>query len=209
MRNRQRSFRLERLEDRCALSGTQVPGMALPQAAGTTPTLVGDLNHDGVVNTADEKIFVLAFGASIGKPNYNPAADFNHNGFVGQGDGKILLAHLTNPGPDIPLRLRMSLAPGQQARTPHSANSGGVAHQLKLTIVGKTTPQSLVFFDSGQGDYKFNGGATYADDQGNFQHKVTMSSPFTTFNFLIIDPHGHKLIHSFPVRTDAPIPKSK
>ncbi len=110
MSDRRWRFRLERLEERCVPSTFR----ALPAdpAIVTGPpspgTLVGDINGDGRVDTADEKIFADAYNTKVGDPKYNPAADLNHNGYVGQGDGKILLARLTNPPRYTPLRMRMA-----------------------------------------------------------------------------------------------------
>ena len=42
-----------------------------------------------------------------------------------------------------------------------------------MTIVGRTVPGSIVFADSGLGDYSFTGPFVPTDDQGRFSIVVT------------------------------------
>ena len=62
-----------------------------------------------------------------GKANYNPNVDVNHNGIVGMEDALPILHALAPATPRVRLTLFLTLAPGQQVRTPHPANSGGVS----------------------------------------------------------------------------------
>ena len=55
------------------------------------PSLVGDLNDDGVVDIFDVVILALAFGSKPGDPNWNPDADLNDDGVVDIFDVVILI----------------------------------------------------------------------------------------------------------------------
>ena len=53
----------------------------------------GDINCDGVVNSTDFGILGVAWGSTIGEPNYIPEADINGNGVVDSTDLGILGVH--------------------------------------------------------------------------------------------------------------------
>ena len=78
---------------------------------------------------------------------YNPAFDFNQNGFIGQGDGKVLLHQLPPISPKIPLKVRLTRGPRTMGGHV-SSNSGGHTSHRQVTILGHTTPGSLIFSDS-------------------------------------------------------------
>ena len=59
------------------------------QFEGFIARVPGDLNGDGVVNAADIALFNLAFGTSIGDPNFNSLADFDRDGRVTLNDLRI------------------------------------------------------------------------------------------------------------------------
>jgi hypothetical protein len=174
-------------------------------ASGTTGPftsrtyLVGDVNGDGQVNLADLTAFAPAYLTHAGDAFFNPAADANGNGFIGQVDAVALEQNLTPPTPPIPLRVQIALAPGDQARSGEK-NSGGFTYKSTVTIVGRTTPGSLVFSDSGQGDFSFTGPFYHADANGLFMVRQSLRDPLTNTEFLIIDPFGHRLIAAFPIR---------
>lgn len=46
------------------------------------PTLMGDINGDGIIDRQDWRAFWRAFGAREGSPRYNPAADFDNDGVI-------------------------------------------------------------------------------------------------------------------------------
>ena len=52
--------------------------------------LLGDINHDGVVDIHDLVILAAAYGSTPGAPNWNPAADLNKDGVVNLLDLQIL-----------------------------------------------------------------------------------------------------------------------
>lgn len=162
-------------------------------------TLPGDINGDGQVTLADLQAFTRSYLTTSGDALYNPAADADHNGFIGHGDARLLLRNLTPLTPKVPLSIQLTLAPGDQAKAPHSQNSGGVTHKEKVTILGHTTPGSIVFADSGLGDYTFTGSALATDTNGNFSIKVTNKEGLNNFNFLAIDPYGQQVIRAFPI----------
>jgi hypothetical protein len=163
-------------------------------------TLPGDVNGDGHVDLNDLKAFVVAFETHRGDAFYKPSADANQNGFVGQGDARFILRNLTPLTPKIPLQLKLHLAPGEQVLHPDGIhNSGGITRQTDITILGHTTPGSIVFSDAAQGNFAFNGRALATDAQGNFQEHAHLTSALTNFTYLAIDPYGQQKIESFPV----------
>ncbi len=170
-------------------------------AAVVASTLPGDLNHDGKVNLTDLKLFQSAFLTTPLDAFYNPAADANHNGFVGHGDAKLLLRNMTPLTPRIPLKVDLALAPGQYAAGTKYQNSGGITRLTHVTVVGHTTPGSIVFADSGLGDYTFTGPALAADANGNFAVNVTIDPQDALHNteYLVIDPYGQQKYQAFPI----------
>jgi hypothetical protein len=57
------------------------------------PTLVGDLNSDGIVDLFDCITLAKAFGSTPGEPNWNALADLNHDNIVDIFDAIMLGAH--------------------------------------------------------------------------------------------------------------------
>jgi hypothetical protein len=162
-------------------------------------TLPGDVNGNGQVMLGDLNAFQKSFNTSFGSALYNPAVDANQNGFIGHGDGKLLVRNLTPLTPKVPLNIDLVLAPGDQAKGPNPKNSGGITNKHVVTILGHTTPGSIVFADSGLGDYKFNGAAIATDSSGNFSQTVTLTGGVNNFEYLAIDPYGQQTIRAFPV----------
>ena len=92
----------------------------------------------------------------------------------------------------------------------HPADSGGVTRDGTVTVVGKTTPNSIVFIDGpttstrtqSTGNFKFEGGALATDSQGFFYYTVTLAKvsrggSILGANFLIrtpFKPAGHPLV---------------
>jgi hypothetical protein len=166
--------------------------------------LPGDANGDGHVDFADLQAFPIAFKSHINEPNYNPALDANHNGFIGQGDARFLERNLSPITQRIPLEIRLHLAPGEQVLHPDIHNSGGITLHPDITIVGQTTPGAIVFSDSEQGNFTFDGAALATDANGNFAQHFHLTERLTNFEFLAIDPFGQQTIRSFPIRWLAP-----
>jgi hypothetical protein len=162
-------------------------------------TLPGDINGDGQVTIADLQLFAKSYLTTRGDALYNPAADADHNGFVGHGDARLLLRNETPLTPKIPLSIQMGLAPGDEQQGPKSMTSGGVTRKEKVTIIGHTTPGSIVFADSGLGDYTFTGQALVPDTRGLFRIQVTNKEGLNNYNFLAIDPYGQQTIRDFPI----------
>lgn len=52
-----------------------------------------DLNQDGKVDMRDIAIVAMAYGSTIGSPNWNPLADLNADGFVDMRDLAIVAKH--------------------------------------------------------------------------------------------------------------------
>jgi len=185
---------VDALEPRLALSGAPVPGDA-----------------GGVVAPALQA-FVDAYPSTRGQANYNPAIDANHNGQIGHTDAKPILASLAAITPRVPLRISLNLAPGQEARDPHPRNSGGVTHKRAVTVVGRTTPNSIVYLDSPlsatkgkaagrstAGTFAFAGPALAADSRGYFSYKVSLPDRLTNTEYLIRDPFGNQKVFTFPI----------
>jgi hypothetical protein len=185
------------LEARLPLAGAGTGSTATPPAE--QPILVGPTINPILSSYAEAYLSVR------GKPNYSPAVDVNQNGIVGMEDALPILHSLAPITPKVPLTLYLTLAPGQQANTPHPANSGGVTRvpkQDSLTIIGHTTPNSLAFTDDANNDMRFKGGvAIPVDSHGNFYLTIQISTPYriSQHDFLVIDPFGHRLKRAFPI----------
>lgn len=222
MMNRRHSLVLESLESRLALSasapasviGTTMAAVSRPhevsrflvqKSAGQT-TPVGDVNGDGKVNLADLQAFAAAYMSRKGDPNYNLAADFNQNGVINQADARILIKHMTPLTPDLPLTARLILAPQDQIHYSGPTISGAATFQRVVTILGHTTPGSLVIEDNhtsrlpgGTQAYKFTGPAHATDSNGFFSITATNLEGLNNNDFLILDPFGHRMIIDFPI----------
>jgi hypothetical protein len=169
-------------------------------------TLVGDINGDGKVDLADLQAFAPTYMSTTGSPNYNPAADFNHNGIINLYDAKALLRNMAPISPRIPLAVELHLAPADQAHYSHPTISGGATFFRTVTIVGRTTPGSLIIEDNhesrlpgGTQAYKFTGPAHATDAQGFFSIRAVNTEGLNNNDFLILDPFGHQVIRDFPI----------
>lgn len=203
-----RPFVQGRTSETAAFVKVDVPGPLTVLVAGqrhTTgsfayaATLAGDVDGDGVVNLADLERFANAYGSSPGQPNYNPAADFNLDGIVNLYDAKALEHNMPPLSPDQPLTAVVNLTPSDQAHYAASKNSGGSTFKKDVTIVGHTTPGSLVIEDSSGQDFTFTGTAVSTNAKGYFFIKSKNSAGVNQNDLLILDPFGHQLIRAFPV----------
>jgi len=160
--------------------------------------------------SADLRAYTAAYESFRGDPGYTPQYDFNGTGFIGQNDATPILRGLASITPRIPLRLTLALAPGQQIQGHHPANNGGATRLATVTIVGKTTPNSIIFTDGptvkgnlSTGNFKFEGTALFSDAQGNFEDTVALAplskDSLTANAFLIRTPFGQQTIRVFPV----------
>jgi hypothetical protein len=172
----------------------------------TQTTLVGDVNGDGKVDLADLQAFAPAYGSRTGQPNYNPSADFNHNGVINFYDAKALLHNMAPLTPRLPLTARLILAPQDQIHYSGPTVSGAATFQKDVTILGHTTPGSLVIEDNhtsrlpgGIQAYKFTGPAVASDANGFFSITATNSAGLNNNDFLILDPFGQQMIIDFPI----------
>ncbi len=164
-------------------------------------SLPGDINGDGNVNPTDLALMQAAWLTTPGDAFYNPAADLNHNGYVGFGDVKLMERNMTPITPKIPLKVDLHLAKGQTALHPGISNSGPITNQIHVTVLGHTTPRSVIIADSGLGDYTFTGAMAYANDRGNFSFTFTTKPEDQLKNteYLVIDPYGQQTIQAFPI----------
>lgn len=162
-------------------------------------TLVGDVNGDGVVNLADEQAFVNTYPARTNQSGYYAAADSNQNGIINQYDAMALERNMPpyrKPGGGWTL---INLAPQDLIKHSQSINSGSATTKKNITIVGYTTPGSIVLADSTLGDYTFGSTALSTDARGFYSTKAINTSGVNIYNFKILDPYGHQYIRSFPV----------
>ncbi len=95
-------------------------------------------------------------------------------------------------------------SPWRRASTPHGTNyenSGGITRLLHVTVVGRTTPGSIIFADSGLGDYTFTGRALATDERGNFSIDFDLDprDKLKNTEYLVIDPYGQQTIRAFPI----------
>ncbi len=162
-------------------------------------TLAGDVNGDGVVSLADLPLFAQAYGSHAGEANYNPAADFNLDGVVNLYDAKALEHNMPPLSPDQPLTAVVNLTPADQAHYATSKNSGGATFQKDVTIVGHTTPGSLVIEDSKTQSFTFTGSAVPTNAKGYFFINTKNSSGVNENDLLILDPFGHQLTRVYPI----------
>jgi hypothetical protein len=161
---------------------------------------------------ADLQAYAAAYETFVGQPNFTPEFDFNGTGFIGQNDATPILRGLASITPRVPLRLTLALAPGEQVSGHHPSNSGGVTRLETVTVVGKTTPNSIIFTDGPTttstlplGNFKFHGIAVVSDSQGNFEYPLTLTAPSrggseTGTAFMVRTPFGQQTIRSFPIR---------
>lgn len=145
-----------------------------------------------------------------GEPTFNPSFDFNGTGFIGQNDATPILRGLASITPNKPLRLQLGLAPGEAIIGHHPAVSGAATRLPSVTIVGKTTPNSIIFIDSltnnrfgSTGNFKFQGGAVASDTDGTFSITLPLTrlskNSLTNVTMLIRTPYNQQLIRAFPI----------
>jgi hypothetical protein len=166
--------------------------------------LPGDTNGDGSVDLNDLETFQTSFNSRIGQPNYSVSADADQNGYVGHGDGKFIEKNLSPLTRKVPLQVDLNLASGEQiehlqAQGLSVSNSGGITRLHDVTVLGHTTPGSIVFVDNGLGDYRFNRAAVYADARGNFSFKFHLKDQLTNTEYLVVDPYLQQTIRAFPI----------
>lgn len=180
-----------------AIQGPAVDARVANPSPGSP--LPGDVNGDGVVDRVDLLAFSKAFLSHSTDAFYNPNVDIGHTGFISQQDGKFIERHLTNPPPDRPLAVYLRLPAGEQDFGHHPSVSGGATYQRSVTIIGRTTPDALVFADSGQGNFTFNGPALVADPRGFFSFPVRNREGINNYEFLAVDARGRQTIRAFPI----------
>ncbi len=149
--------------------------------------------------------FAHAYLSKRGESNYVASLDTNHNGFIGWNDAKPILAGLVSVTPHVQQQVIIRLAEGDQFPGHHPANSGGVTLKHEVTIVGRTTPNSIVITDTpttpiGQGgDFSFRGTVIPVDSQGYFHYRKSLPDQLTQNQLLVLDPFGHQTIRAFPI----------
>jgi hypothetical protein len=161
--------------------------------------LPGDIDGDGQVTFTDLAAFPKVYLTQAGDALYNPAADANLNGQIGQEDARALVRNL-NPGVSPrPLQINLFLKPSEAVKPPVPSNSGGHTYFQTATIRGRTTPGSIVFFDSSLGDYSFTGGAAATNAQGDFSVTSKNTSGINNNDFLVISPFGQQKVQDYPI----------
>ena len=60
----------------------EVRNFAVVTSAVVAPKLVGDVNHDGVVDCADLKLIKASFGSKTGARSFNPDVDVDSSGII-------------------------------------------------------------------------------------------------------------------------------
>ena len=161
--------------------------------------LPGDVTGTGQVTLADLKAFSSHYLTTTNDALYSPLADANQNGQVGIVDARFLERNLKPLGPKVPMFINFTLAPGDAVVGHHSSISGGATRKEEVTILGRTVPGSIVFADSGLGDYTFVGPALPTDAHGNFSITVKNREGVNQYDFLAIDPYGQQIIRDFPI----------
>lgn len=211
---------VERLDGRVVLSTVLTPDPATGLVFTTNPVLSilpipgshPSANPNRPFTPADLTAYAKSYLSHQGQPDFTPQYDFNGTGFIGQNDATPILRGLASITPKTPLKLTLALAPGDQVVGHHPANSGGVTRLGQVTVVGQTTPNSIVFIDGPTtsthaqptGNFKFQGGALATNAQGRFNYVVKLATPsrggsLLGVNFLIRTPFGQQTIRSFPI----------
>ena len=95
--------------------------------------------------------------------------------------------------------MAIGLAPGEEVKGPRPANSGGVTRGNLVTVVGRTTPNSIVFTDGIEADYSFRGLALPADSRGEFSYKIPVELGLSNTEYLVLDPFGHRTVRAYPI----------
>lgn len=215
--------RLEPLDGRILLAAANpnAPPATPPADTSTAgPVFPGDLtlvpgshpsaNRFRAFTPADLQSYANAYLAFSVDPRYNPALDFNGTGFIGQNDATPILRGLKAITPKQPFVLTVGLAPGEAIRGHHPSVNGAATHLARVTVVGKTTPNSILFYDAfansrlgASGNFKFQGGAFVSDSQGRFSYTLDLTplskNSITTLNLLVRTPLGHQTIRAFPI----------
>ena len=143
-----------------------------------------------------------AYLSRRGGRRYLPSADLNRDGKIDQSDARLLERNLPAPNPNVPLTLDLHLAPGEEVPHPSEGvtNSGPITGKKFVTILGRTLPGALVFADSKNGFYEFNGPLLPTDAQGNFTYHLRLSDKITaSLSFLVIDGLNRQLVRNFPI----------
>ena len=169
-------------------------------------------NPNRPFTAADLRAYADAYLSAQGDPDFTPQYDFNGTGFIGQDDATPILRGLASVTPKGPPRLTFKLAPGEQVQGHHPANSGGVTRMGTVTVIGQTTPNSIVFVDGPTtashqqttGNFKFQGGALVSDAQGIFDYTVKLANvsrggSLLGVNFLVRTPFNQQIIKAFPI----------
>jgi hypothetical protein len=198
---------VERLDARLVMSAALLTPPAHP-IPGSHPSA----NAHRTFTPADLRAYAAAYETYQGVPGFTPQYDFNGTGFIGQNDATPILRGLAAITPDVPFRLTLALAPGEQVVGHHPTQSGGVTRRATVTVVGKTTPNSIVFSDGPTTNttlpsfnFKFEGIAVVSDSKGRFEYPVKLGDlsrggSLTNTEFLIRTPFGQQTIRAFPIR---------
>lgn len=160
--------------------------------------------------SADLVAYSKSYLSFRGESGYDPAFDFNGTGFIGQNDATPILRGLASVTPRKPLKVELSLAPGQAIVGHHPAVSGVATRLPSVTIVGKTTPNSIIFIDSltnnrfgSTGNFKFQGGAVASDPDGSFSISLPLTplskNSLTNVTLLVRSPFNQQVIRAFPI----------
>ncbi len=161
--------------------------------------LPGDVNGSGAVTIKDLPGFQKSYYTTNVDAFYNPAADANRNGAVGYKDAQVLVRNEAPLGPKTPIGFYVTLAPQDRLHGPTPMNSGGVTAVKTPTLIGRTTPGSIVLLDDPAGDYKFTGGALATDAQGRFSVTIQTTGGFTNVDFLVLTPYGQQKLFDYPI----------
>ncbi len=192
---------------RTASTGTGGESVPLvPLVSGKYPSA----NRFRAFTPADLQAYAAAYESFRGDPGYAPQYDFNGTGFIGQNDATPILRGLAGITPRVPLRLSLALAPGQQIVGHHPSISGGATRLPVVTVIGKTTPNSIIFTDgptvsgnTSTGNFKFEGRALTSDANGVFSYSITLAAlskdSLTATAYLIRTPFGQQTIRAFPI----------
>jgi hypothetical protein len=167
---------------------------------------------------ADLAAYAKAYELKAGQPGFTPEYDFQNNGVITKQDAEPILRSLASVTPFSEARVQLALAMGEQVTGHHTTNSGGVTHDPSVTIVGKTTPNSIIFTDGSTapgivpstGNFQFTGMALTSNDQGYFEYPLTLPKPsrggaLVAIDFLIRTPFGQQVVRAFPIRLVPPV----
>jgi len=111
-------------------------GRFLIKVNSTIPSIMGDVNLDGIVNVWDLGYLSDAWLSKLGDLNYNPYADFNHDNQVNVWDLGLMSDYWLHSAPVLRVWVTMTMYDGENAPFTKSLTSFQLAPYLSQAWMG-------------------------------------------------------------------------